>query len=733
MSTVKISQLPLITQINANTANTLFAGVDIPTGETGKMTAHTLAQGLYSNEVLNVGANPVIFPNTAAQFSGSDPLFLQVNQQNFNANGSADYILTADVGTNSSNYIDLGINNSQFSNVGFTSMYPLDGYLYVQDGGNAGGNLIVGTASSNTHMNFIVGGTNQQNVVAKMTVNGLSLQNGSNLTFSDGTTQITAGASNAYSQAAFALANTNASGISLLNSEVNSLQSNVQTLQTQALVFNSEITSATGNTVVTQGVDATQNTNIQAAWNLANTSIQNTANIFLSSNLITNGALTVNGNTTFSGNVVIIGTRISTGNVINNGTTTFNGNVTANGTTTLNGNVIFVGPTTHQGDLITNGNLITVGTVTTTGNVNTTGTFTANGNTTFNGTFTNNGNTYNNGITILNGVLSVNGSIIPSTANNTIGTANNPFSSIYTSNAAVFTNSNVSITGTLTANGQSNFNGLVVFDNQQYNANVGAVEIIGSSSGLMVPPASNGVMLHVTGLDNVATKIMNDSFGPGNTYSVFVGRSGRGTANSPSASQAGDTIARFSGSSYSSPNSTFITTGVARMDVVTLENATDTNRGAMLAFSAVPVGSNVISQNVVTIAANVMSVGANTTLSVSNTIQYNASVNNGTVTQLTSKSTAVTCNGRTGQITTSNATLNKGAAVSFTVNNSYIVSNKDVIILNVGSGASVPYNVTANNITPGSFSVNLHNADGTGSGTNASDTLVINFAIIRVA
>lgn len=55
MSSVKISQLTLISQLNANTSNTLFVAVDVPSGVTGKFTGKTLAQGLYSNEVLNVG------------------------------------------------------------------------------------------------------------------------------------------------------------------------------------------------------------------------------------------------------------------------------------------------------------------------------------------------------------------------------------------------------------------------------------------------------------------------------------------------------------------------------------------------------------------------------------------------------------------------------------------------------------------------------------------------------
>ena len=78
MSTVKISQLPLITSLDANTSNSLFMGVDIPTGTTGKFTAHTLAQGLYSYEVLNVGENPVVLSNTVSQFSGSDATYLQI-------------------------------------------------------------------------------------------------------------------------------------------------------------------------------------------------------------------------------------------------------------------------------------------------------------------------------------------------------------------------------------------------------------------------------------------------------------------------------------------------------------------------------------------------------------------------------------------------------------------------------------------------------------------------------
>jgi DNA-binding MurR/RpiR family transcriptional regulator len=108
--------------------------------------------------------------------------------------------------------------------------------------------------------------------------------------------------------------------------------------------------------------------------------------------------------------------------------------------------------------------------------------------------------------------------------------------------------------------------------------------------------------------------------------------------------------------------------------------------------------------------------------------QY-TTANNSTVTQATSKSTAVTCNGRTGQITTNNASLAKGATVSFTVNNAQIVSAKDVVIVNISSGAtSSSYTICVDAVAIGSFSISITN---NGAGPLA-EALVINYAIIRV-
>lgn len=213
MSTVKISELALITQLNANTSNTLFLAVDLPTGITGKFTGHTLAQGLYSNEVLNVGNNQTLLPNTVAQFSLDGQSYIQTNLVNTNDGGSADIVVTANTGTDATYFIDMGYVNkdyqpgSEFNNIG-TAVNRLDGYIYAQGstGNTWGGNLIVGSTTTGKEIRFIAGGGSVQNVVARMNSTAIILNQG--LVFADGTVQNTAlGSAGTYANSAFIQAN----------------------------------------------------------------------------------------------------------------------------------------------------------------------------------------------------------------------------------------------------------------------------------------------------------------------------------------------------------------------------------------------------------------------------------------------------------------------------------------------------------------------------------------------
>ena len=99
----------------------------------------------------------------------------------------------------------------------------------------------------------------------------------------------------------------------------------------------------------------------------------------------------------------------------------------------------------------------------------------------------------------------------------------------------------------------------------------------------------------------------------------------------------------------------------------------------------------------------------------------------GTVTQATSKSTAVTLNKSAGRITLNAASLAATTNVSFTFNNS-LISTNDVLILNVAAGATAAsYNLWVDSLNAGSASITLRN---TTAGALA-EAVVINFALIH--
>ena len=100
----------------------------------------------------------------------------------------------------------------------------------------------------------------------------------------------------------------------------------------------------------------------------------------------------------------------------------------------------------------------------------------------------------------------------------------------------------------------------------------------------------------------------------------------------------------------------------------------------------------------------------------------------GTVTQLTSKSTAVTLNKPAGRITMNNESLLTATNATFTLNNSFISAN-DTVVLTISGGQTTPgsYNVFANALAAGTVSISLRNI----SGGTLSEAVVINFAILH--
>jgi len=144
----------------ARFADTGFLGLNVTNPNqqltvSGSISANGTLSASYIEITPFIG-NYTYLPNTRAAFVSNVNSYSQVNHQNLftGASASSDFIATTDIGTDSTGYIDLGINNSGFSQSGvFDIVGANDGYLYTQ-----GGNLAVGTGASK-NLVFFTGGT----------------------------------------------------------------------------------------------------------------------------------------------------------------------------------------------------------------------------------------------------------------------------------------------------------------------------------------------------------------------------------------------------------------------------------------------------------------------------------------------------------------------------------------------------------------------------------------------
>jgi len=669
MSTIKISQLPALTVLNSNTSNTLFVGVDVPSDTTGKFTATTLAQGLFSNNALVVGQNPILLTNTVAQFSGTDTNYIQVNLQNFSNIGAGDMVITADTGTNSNSYIDLGINNSQWNPViyGQTSQFPYDGYLVVQGPGSVGqGNLVVGTASVGANLVFAVGGQFQNNIVAVMSANGLVLNTQSYLTFGDGTHQNTAVSNtfvSANDAATLTAAKNYANSVVSFQSGTLSNTINIVFNQANAAFAEANAAFAAGNTLsgtvaIVSGVANIALYNSTSGWNLANTAVQNTATIALS-NIIptTTNTYTLGSATNRWGSVWIAGQ----------------------------------GAALHVLDTVT-GNDIS--------------------------------------ITVASNVLQFNNSSAIALSNNLIIYAN-----------GVISANNIQVTGSLEASNVftinvpsqvMTMNGTVIMQNSNFASNVSAVRIDASNNGVAAVTTASGTMLQLSGKDGgYATRMIIDNYNFGNTsaYPLIAGRTARGNSSNPTPVLAGDILIRWGGNGYSN---TFALSGGASIDYLAAENYTDSTKGSTITFNTTQTGTN-NRTTTATLNTSLFAVSSNTTTAntiIANTYAF-SNISNTGVTQITSRTTAVTANGITGTIIGyASSALQHGTGYVFTVNNNQVLHNTDIVFVSIQSSNCPVPQVAVANTRVGSFDISVYN--GSGAGNDAAYTMNINFGIIRV-
>jgi hypothetical protein len=414
--------------ITGNAANGVYAGILYQTGglyaNTWDMTVGN-SVGIYAGNLeadnanvdgeLHVGNASIRleYPYAVIQGDMDENSYTQIVLQNHNqgGNASADFVAVNNIGTDSNNYIDMGINSNVYNNADYAVTKPNDGYLYVN-----GGNLIIGTQTAAKTISFFTGGTNSVSFI-RGTLSDTGLSMVGNVTannFIGNSLATTNGIS----------ATGNITGNNIFSLNVVSAQGNVigQNLLTTGII--SATGNVTGGNIRTAGsITATGNItggNLITATTVIDGGVSTSGNV-TGANILTTGTVSATGNidgANIIANLAIISSTLSILGNIQGGNLLTAGIISTSGNATF-GNVQTTGRVISTGN-VDGGNLRTVGIVTATGNVTTAGYFVGDGGfisniTTAASTKIVNGTSYAN-------IAALNGNLVIAIAGGTVGT-----------------------------------------------------------------------------------------------------------------------------------------------------------------------------------------------------------------------------------------------------------------------------------------------------------------------
>lgn len=166
-----------------STGSTLDAKINSLSGFLNNNVVYiTGSQSIYGNKTFfdsgifsSLGVPAVSLLNNPLSVVGSGNSYVQLNIQNraTGTNATADLVITANNGTDNTNYINLGINNSGYNDPAFSNGSGLDGYLFVN-----GGSLDIGTQTPNTNLEFHIGGTTANRAIARIDASGMNMVSG---------------------------------------------------------------------------------------------------------------------------------------------------------------------------------------------------------------------------------------------------------------------------------------------------------------------------------------------------------------------------------------------------------------------------------------------------------------------------------------------------------------------------------------------------------------------------
>lgn len=174
---------------NSNVATFLSSFGSNTISTTGNVTAgNIILSGAATTGVNSVLAGPTFTPlsNTMAGFVSNVNSYTQLTIQNKStgADATTDFIATADNGSDTVNYLDMGIINSGYDALTPTNslgniVYAADSYMYAQGNSSAtsqsGGNLAIGAAVAGKTVKIFAGGVTASNIVATVANTGVTV------------------------------------------------------------------------------------------------------------------------------------------------------------------------------------------------------------------------------------------------------------------------------------------------------------------------------------------------------------------------------------------------------------------------------------------------------------------------------------------------------------------------------------------------------------------------------
>lgn len=272
----------------------------------------------------------------------------------------------------------------------------------------------------------------------------------------------------------------------------------------------------------------------------------------------------------------------------------------------------------------------------------------------------------------------------------------------------------------------------------------GALNIVGSNNGAYRPVVGGGGMIHITGNPDTSARITVDGWttsatDPQPPTAIGAGlitlRAARGTPDAPLVTKSGDHLGSIAALGFTSGNA--YSQGRCGIEFYAAQDFTaNTACGTYANIQVTPIGSNaaitsmqftgngVIATGFMSATGNIIS-GGNILATDGGAVGYTTGAG-GTISQTGNKSTGVTLNKLTGEITMQNTALAASTAVSFTLTNSTIGA-RDLLLINLVGGATAGAYIYGANCTTGSAIITVRNV----SLGSLSEALVLRYAVIR--